>query len=265
MDDNLKIVERRAQRESRPNLRTYGLVRQLGPWNPTIEDLVEVFAPAPRYGNGHYPRDYDIIDPDAVPNGVDPDMLHSPVSVGGGFSIFNNTVVQPPIYDARITAPGQKLLGPPLEDFSPYASILRPISEMVSEGPPKLEKIKKKGDQKPKDVPLTAQDWQDARDVQNQIMSTRMTPWGPLYSPEETIALYEQLTVSEKRLVKEALTKWKNMTAQERYNEWNQQDSLFRKVFTLYTGQQAAKPTIDFLGTVADLVVLGVLLYSKFL
>lgn len=286
MGDNLNIVERQEERLRLPNLNRYGLVRQIGPWQPTNSDLQEIFAPAKRYANGNYPRDFSVIAPDAVANGVDPNALHSLFSLAGGFSLFNGTVVDPPIYDARVTAPGKRLgRKQPLRDISDIPGLAVKLAPgMFSSGPPKLETKplplptptpdapKPPTDQKPTPVPpkgqqpnqpiskLSQDEWRYVKDIEDKIKSTRMTPFGPLYSPEETISIYNQLTFQEKRIVKEALTKWKTMTPDQKFMEWDNKNSIFRKVYTLFTGQQAAYYTLDFIEKISPLIIIGLML-----
>jgi hypothetical protein len=107
--DNLQILRDRVVENSKPNPYKYGLVKQIGPFDPT---------PADRYNTGLppiHPRRMQMIEPDAVPNGVKDELSWMPIELGGGFSMRNGSVVQEAIYDARITAPGQKVMGVPLE------------------------------------------------------------------------------------------------------------------------------------------------------
>lgn len=268
MEDNLRIVQQRLQQLNAPNMRRYGLVRQVGPWTPTQEDLIEIFAPPQKYGNGNYPRDYDSIEPDAVPNGVDPDLLYMPLSLGGGFSLFDGKVVDPPIYDARVSAPGKKLWGQPLEHLGKMAMRIAVGSEIIAnkplpskdpEGPP----LPPGGGSGTKDEPLTQQEWTIIKNYQNEYMKTRMTPWGPLYSPQEMINIWKQMTQDEKLLATKALTRFRQMSDDEKFNEWHDEKSIMRRIYTLYTGEQAAYYTVDFLQKASQFAFIALLFAAK--
>jgi len=107
--DNLQIVENRIVENSKVNPRKYGLVKQLGPYDITPADLYNAHLPPTK------PRREQSLQPDATPNGVADELSLMPVLLGGGFSMENGSVVQEAIYDARVTAPGQKVRGVPME------------------------------------------------------------------------------------------------------------------------------------------------------
>lgn len=263
MEDNLRIVQQRLGRLAQPNLRRYGLVRQLGPWTPVAEDLIEIFAPPQTYGNGNYPRDFDTIEPDAVPNGLDPDLLYMPLNLGGGFSLFDGKVVDPPIYDARVTAPGKKLWGQPLEHLGKMAMRIAVGSELLSNKPLPSKDPEGPPLGGPKEETLTKEEWGIIKDYQNQYMKTRMTPWGPLYSPQEMIKIWNQMTQDEKRLATKALTKFRQMSDDEKFNEWHNENSIMRRIYTLFTGEQAAYYTVDFLQKASQFAFIALLFAAK--
>jgi hypothetical protein len=107
--DNLKIVQDRIVENTKVNPRKYGLVKQLGPYDITPADLYNAHIPPTK------PRREQFVQPDATPLGVADELSLMPVLLGGGFSMENGSVVQEAIYDARITAPGQKVRGIPME------------------------------------------------------------------------------------------------------------------------------------------------------
>ena len=107
--DNLGIVSDRIVENTKVNPRKYGLVKQLGPYDITPADMYNAHLPPTK------PRRQQFFQPDATPLGVDDDLARMPVLLGGGFSMENGSVVQEAIYDARITAPGQKVRGMPME------------------------------------------------------------------------------------------------------------------------------------------------------
>jgi hypothetical protein len=107
--DNLRIVQDRIVENTKVNPRKYGLVKQLGPYDITPADLYNAHLPPIK------PRRGEFVQPDATPNGVADELSSMPVLLGGGFSMENGSVVQEAIYDARITAPGQKVRGIPME------------------------------------------------------------------------------------------------------------------------------------------------------
>lgn len=275
MEDNLRIVQRRLHQMAAPNMRRYGLVRQVGPWTPTQEDLIEIFATPQKFGNGNYPRDYDTIEPDAVPNGVDPDLLYMPLNLGGGFSLFDGKVVEPPIYDARVTAPGKKMWGQPLEHLGKMAMRIAVGSEIISTKPkpsvdpdpevlpkpPKDPKDPKDPDSK--DPPLTKEEWEIIKNYQKEFMYTRMTPFGPLYSPQEMIKIWEQMTQDEKRFATKALTEFRKLSDDEKFYEWHNPNSVMRRVYTLYTGEQAAYYTWDFMKKALQFAFIAALFAAK--
>ena len=119
--DNLAIISQRIVENSKVNPRKYGLVKQIGPYDITPADMFNY------HENPRKIRRLQAIQPDAVPNGVQDDLVYLPTLLGGGFSMEKGSVVQEAIYDARITAPGQKVRGMPLEG----PGVLRAINSQV--------------------------------------------------------------------------------------------------------------------------------------
>lgn len=107
--DNLQIIRDRIVENTKVNPNKYGLVKQMGPFDMTPGDIYNAGLPPRR------PRREEFLEPDAVPRGVNDDLMWMPVLLGGGFSLENGSVVQESVYDARITAPGQKVRGVPME------------------------------------------------------------------------------------------------------------------------------------------------------
>lgn len=124
-EDNLAIVRDRIVENTKVNPRKYGLVKQIGPYDVTPMDVYNFNVPPTR------PRRAEFLQPDATPNGVKDELSWLPVLLGGGFSMENGSVVQESIYDARITAPGQKVRGFPMEG----PGILKAIQSVIGSGP----------------------------------------------------------------------------------------------------------------------------------
>ena len=123
--DNLAIVRDRIVENAKVNPKKYGLVKQIGPYDVTPMDVYNFNVPPTR------PRRSEFLQPDATPNGVKDELSWLPILLGGGFSMENGSVVQESIYDARITAPGQKVRGFPMEG----PGILKAIQSVIGSGP----------------------------------------------------------------------------------------------------------------------------------
>ena len=123
--DNLAIVRDRIVENSKVNPRKYGLVKQIGPYDLTPADVYNINLPPTR------PRRSEFLQPDGTPNGVKDELSWLPILLGGGFSMENGSVVQESIYDARITAPGQKVRGYPMEG----PGVLKAIQSLIGSGP----------------------------------------------------------------------------------------------------------------------------------
>jgi hypothetical protein len=90
------------------------LVRQLGPWKPTLEDLFQFSAPPARD-----PSDIQILSPDGSPNGVDVNV--QPTMVAGNLQNINGSVVGPTVEDNRFTAPGRQVSTASRYNMAPLA------------------------------------------------------------------------------------------------------------------------------------------------
>lgn len=89
------------------NKMKYGLVRQLGPWTPTEADIFNFAAPA-----RSDPSDYQILNPDGVPNTTDTHAQST--QLGGGKVAIKTpdggmTILQRVVDDPRISIPGRRL------------------------------------------------------------------------------------------------------------------------------------------------------------
>ena len=79
--DNLAIISQRIVENSKVNPRKYGLVKQIGPYDITPADMFNY------HENPRKIRRLQAIQPDAVPNGVQDDLVYLPTLLGGGFSM----------------------------------------------------------------------------------------------------------------------------------------------------------------------------------
>lgn len=265
--DNLGIIGDRIVQAAKANPFKYGLVKQLGPFKPTQEDLQAV-ASTMRI----FPRREEKIQPDATPANVKDELSFLPTLLGGGFSLLKGSVVDPPIYDARVTAPGQKMQGgPPLEG----PGILSAIQSVVAGMTPGTDEIPAPGqeaktgstpaapatmpDASKQVAPLTPEEIAKIKDAQEKIRSTQQTGFGTYYDPSKIFEVYNKMTPEEKTKAMAALAEWKKMSVEQRYREWINPNSIMRRIYTLYKGTMPAKYVSQLLDVFKELVEVSAL------
>jgi hypothetical protein len=232
--------------EIRGGIRRYGLVRQFGPWKPTEDDIMELFAPAPED-----PSDFQVLQVDAV--GPTEDAL-IPYELGGGFSLVNGSVVDPPTYDPRWAVPGRKMIDArPMEEAGSVVALTGQY-----EGGYKLDV----NAATPYDMPnpnmtvtLTETDLKNIADIQARILATQQTGIGPFYDPTKMINIYKKMTATEQQKAKDALLIWAKMTTAQRAQEFLNPNSIMRRIYTLYKAEMPAKYLALLVDQTADMAM----------
>lgn len=117
-----------------------GLVRQIGPWQPTAQDIFNFAAPKP-----YDPSDLRYIQPDGTPNVTNTRAEY--ISEGGGKTIIKTpkytTVLQRVVDDPRLNTPGRRLsqsriLGARREPMEPLGEIV-PLQGSLTMEPPEVQ------------------------------------------------------------------------------------------------------------------------------
>lgn len=258
--DNLGIIGDRIVEAAKANSFKYGLVKQVGPFKPSQEDL-QAIASTTRI----FPRREEKIQPDATPANVKDELSFLPTLLGGGFSLLKGSVVDPPIYDARITAPGQKMQGgPPMEGPGILQAIQSVVSGMSSLGkdiPAPGQEAKTTPaapatmpDASAQVKPLTPEEIQKWKDQEAKVRSTQQSGFGTYYDPSKLMAVWNKMTSDEKTKAMTALAEWKKMSYDQRYREWIKETSIMRRIYTLYKGTMPAKYVSQLLDVFSDLV-----------
>lgn len=257
--DNLSIVSSRIVENSKFNPNRYGLVKQMGPWKPTQTDMYEI-----KSNVRNYPRRQQYIEPDGTPINVNDELAFLPTLLGGGFSLLKGSVVDPPIYDARVTAPGARMLGNPLEGPGVLTAIQSVVagmgapepSQAVAPGAPATpaQTPYTMPDSTQQVPPLTAEEIKKITDAQDKIRSTQQTGFGTYYDPQKMIDVWNQMTPEEKTKATTALTEWKKMNVEQRFREWIKPDTIMRRIYTLYKGTMPAKYVSQLMDVFTQLV-----------
>lgn len=251
-----------------------GLVRQLGPWKPTAQDIFTFAAPRP-----HDPSDVNWIAPDGTPNVTNTRAQY--VTEGGGKTVIRKgpvtTVLGRVIDDPRVAAPGRRLsesqrLGYRRMPMEPLGDV-KPLQMMMDI--PTVEVSKQEDLAQEEDVylpiklsvpPYTMPDTSQAPPLspsqlaqfQQMVADNKLKSKGLI---EEVInpwkAIYASLDAAEKDLAKKAITTFNKMTVEQQLRELNSKTSivgnLFRRVQVARGKTQ--KTITDVLQTMADLVM----------
>lgn len=228
----------------------YGLVRQFGPWKPSETDIEELFAPPP-----YDPSDYQALQPDAV-GPTDESLI--PYQLGGGFSLMNGSVVDPPTYDPRFTVPGRRMIDArPMEEAGEVVALTGQTQAGVDFGvanntPYSMPDPNLK-------VTLTDEDFKNITDIQAQIVATQQTGIGPFYDPSKMISVYNKMTGSERAVAEKALLTWKTMTARQKAQEFLNPNSIMRRIYTLYKAEMPAKYVALLVSQLADIAMFSMM------
>lgn len=258
--DNLGIVKDRIVENSRPNPNKYGLVKSVGPFDPTPADIYNVGS---NLISRIIPRRNQVIEPDAVPNGVNDDLMWLPTLIGGGFSMENGSVVQEAIYDARITAPGQKVRGIPMEGPGVLSAIESVVNNLrpTPAAPTSTAEVAKPAttpytmpDSTKQVPPLTEEEIKKIKDDIEKIRSTQHTGFGTHYDISKLKAIYDKMDATDRVNMQKALEEWQKMDVNQRYREWIKESSILRRIYTLYKGEMPAKYVAQFLDVAKELI-----------
>lgn len=242
--NNPDIVGREARQ------RMYGLVRQFGPWKPTEDDIMELFAPAPTD-----PSDLQVIQPDGV-GPTEEAML--PFLLGGGFSLINGSVVDPPTYDPRWAVPGRKMIDArPMEEAGGVTALTGQYDVGYKVDASAAT---------PYDMPnpnmtvtLSEADLKNIADIQARILATQQTGIGPFYDPSKMVEVYKKMTATEQERAKQALLIWAKMSAAQRAQEFLNPNSIMRRLYTLYKAQMPAKYVSMLLDQASDMAMFALM------
>ena len=243
------------------NNKMYGLVRQLGPWKPVEKDIFNFAAPA-----SQDPSDVRYLAPDGTPNVTN--THNEPSQMGGGVTViktpYKTTVIQRVIDDPRVHTPGRRLdvnrlmgadrmpLEPGLSIGPSRAMVTGPLSVLPDLGEAKTPYTMPDINFIP--PPLSDEQKKKIVDDQNANTSFRQTGFGAYYDPSKMMEVWGKMTADERKIAKEALTTFGKMTPAQRTYEFAKENSIIRRIYTLYKGEQAAYYMSDVLAVAADVL-----------
>lgn len=258
-----------------------GLVRQIGPWQPTAKDIFSFAAPGP-----YDPSDQRFLQPDGTPNSTDTRAQW--VTDGGGKTIIKTpkytTVINRIVDDPRLNAPGRRLsnnriLGAKRQPIEPVGDI-RALSSSMQEIQPKPapeqeEKVEEEEvflprelivppytmPDKSKPAPFMTQNQIDA--FQAMVEANRQKDQGLIAQVMDPFKnTWNALSLKERQLARKAFEIFNEMTLEQQVRELQSKTSivgtLFRRAQKLRGEQNQTIQTI--LQTIADVVMFGAFL-----
>lgn len=252
-----------------------GLVRQMGPWQPTARDIFSFAAPGP-----YDPSDLQYLQPDGTPNATDTRAQW--VSDGGGKTIIRTpkttTVINRVVDDPRLNAPGRRLsnnriLGAyrqPIEPVGDLRAMSSALQEIQPDPVPEAEPVKEEEVFLPREIispPYTMPDKAKPAPfmTQNQIDGFMAMVEANKNKNEGLIAkvmdpfkiTWNALTTKEKELAYKAFQVFNTMTLEQQVRELQTRTSIVGEIFRRaqkLRGEQQQTIT-NVLQTLADVVM----------
>lgn len=252
-----------------------GLVRQMGPWQPTARDIFTFAAPAP-----YDPSDRQFVQPDGTPNSTNTRAQY--ITEGGGKTIIKTpkytTVINRIIDDPRVVAPGRRISNSRLLGRQPMEPVgdLRPLSGTVEEvaapAKPAEEPVVEEEVFLPREIivpPYTMPDKSKPAPfmTQNQIDAFTAMVEANRNRDQGLIAqvmdpfknTWNALSAKEKTLGRQAFKIFNEMTLEQQFRELQSKTSIvatiFRRAQKLKGEQQQTITNV--LQTIADLAMFG--------
>lgn len=251
-----------------------GLVRQLGPWQPTAQDIFSFAAPRP-----YDPSDVQFIAPDGTPNVTNTRSQY--VTEGGGKTVIRSpktvTVLQRVIDDPRLNTPGRRLSNNlkfmaqrmPMEpgtELTPITSSISQPPEVITTEEGAAEEEEFFGPDTLTVPPYTMPDTSAAPfltqkqiDQFNKMVDDNKTKGRGLIAQvmDPWKNIWADLSDAEKTLAKSAFATFNKLTLEQQVRELNRPSSI---IGTLFRRVQAArgktqKTISDVLQTIADIAM----------
>lgn len=252
-----------------------GLVRQLGPWQPTAQDIFSFAAPRP-----YDPSDNEFLQPDGTPNVTNTRAQY--VTEGGGKTIIKTpkttTIINRVIDDPRVSAPGRRLsqsriLGARREPMEPMGEIVPLQSSLTIETPPAAAKeeeviveeeifLPSKITVPPYTMPDTTpaplmtqsqinqfnQMVADNESKSKGLIAQVMDPWKNIWA---------NLSAEESKIARQAFNVFNKMTLEQQLRELNSRTSIIGALYRRVQIERGKiqKTVSDVLQTLADLAV----------